>query len=705
MTTAAVLEPIGKARIALESVDIQANLRGLFSDVAMTQAYRNLEKENIEVVYTFPLPLDAVLLDLVLELNGKTLHGVVQPKVEAEVCYEDAIDEGDSAILLQQLEPGVFTLNVGNILPNEQAVVRLRYAQLHRWQGNSLRFHLPTTIAPRYGDPTASGMAPHQVPEYALSADHGFSLAVRIDGELAKVDFDCPSHPAVVSTSEGTREISLSGGIALMDRDFVLVMKEPAESALEGLWAPDDKEHVALASFHPQFPENVPESPRCVKLVVDCSGSMGGDSIAQAKVALREIISLLKPNDYFNLITFGTTFNLLFSEPVIANEDNIRVAAHFVEQIDASMGGTEIGAALTAAYRCGKIESLPTDLLLITDGEVWNHEQIVKDAQKSGHRIFSVGVGSAVSEAFVRRIAETTTGACELVSPRENMSERIVRHFRRINQPKAKSVHIEWPSKPIRQIPSEVETVYAGDTLHVFGWLPKLPVGKVQLVMTFEDGRTVTQEVSIATDVRDSGVSLTDIPRVAAHARLATLDSKKAAELAGRYQLVTEHTSCVLVFDREVDQKSDEVPALRKVPQVLAAGWGGMGSVDCCMMDYLSEQKMSLFLRRQTPADFDRLVSSLNVRYPDTIAAKLDIATIAELMNLGLDYDVADALLDLVFSGGAERDIVVVFLVILTNSKYGKGLSRHVKRLIRMADTGGVSDAVLIDAIRQVING
>jgi len=494
-----------------------------------------------------------------------------------------------------------------------------------------------------------------------------------------------------------------------MDRDFVLVLKEPAESIVEGLCAPDDEEHVVLASFHPVFPEDVPESPRCVKLVVDCSGSMGGDSIAQAKAALREIVSLLKPSDFFNLITFGSTFNLLFAKPVIASEDNIRTAARFVEQIDASMGGTEIGAALNAAYRCGKVNGLSSDLLLITDGEVWNHEQIVEDARKSGHRIFTVGVGSAVSEAFVRRIAETTLGACELVSPRENMSERIVRHFRRIDQLKVQSVQIEWPSDPICQVPGEVETVYAGDTLHVFGWLREPPTGKVGLVMTFEDGRTVTQKVSISAKLADSEELLTDLPRVAVHTRLPTLESKEATELAGRYQLVTEHTSCVLVFERDEDQKSGEVPALRKVLQILAAGWGGMGSVECCNMaleapvlhknamladfkeaglhdrdmDYLD---VPAFLRRQAPTGFDYLVSSLNARYPETTTVELDIATIAELVALGLDPGVADALLDLISKRVTERDIVAVFLAILSGSDYGKGFSRHVKRLIRVAD-------------------
>ena len=282
---AAVLEPIdtSESHIALESVDIQASLRGLFADIVVTQVYKNLENVNIEAVYTFPVPSDAVLLDLSLELNGKILRGVVQASVKAEESYEDAIDDGDSAILLQQLQPGIFTLNAGNILPGEQAVVRFRYGQLHHWQGDSLRFHLPVTIAPRYGDPSVSGLAPHHVPEHALSATHGFTLAVRIEGALAQADFDCPSHSVAVSSINDVREISLSGGSSLMDRDFVLVLKKPGGATVEGLWAPDGDEHVVLAPFHPVFPEDAPELPRCVKLVVDCSGSMAGDSIAQAK--------------------------------------------------------------------------------------------------------------------------------------------------------------------------------------------------------------------------------------------------------------------------------------------------------------------------------------------------------------------------------------------------------------------------------------
>ena len=181
---AAVLEPVGQARVALQGVEVEARLQGLLSDVTVTQTYRNLEDTNIEATYTFPLPLDAVLLELTLDLNGRQLRGVVQPRAEAEERYEGAIDDGDTAVLLQQIEPGTFSMNLGNLLAGETAVIRFRYAQLHRWQGDRLRFHLPTTIAPRYGDPLAAGYAPHQVPEHALTADHGFTLKLEIAGQL-----------------------------------------------------------------------------------------------------------------------------------------------------------------------------------------------------------------------------------------------------------------------------------------------------------------------------------------------------------------------------------------------------------------------------------------------------------------------------------------------------------------------------------------
>ena len=83
---------------------------------------------------------------------------VVVEKKEAEGRYEKAIDQGDSAIMLERAGDGLCTLNLGNLMAGESATIRYRYAQLLRYEHGSVRIAVPTVIAPRYGDPAAAGL-------------------------------------------------------------------------------------------------------------------------------------------------------------------------------------------------------------------------------------------------------------------------------------------------------------------------------------------------------------------------------------------------------------------------------------------------------------------------------------------------------------------------------------------------------------------
>lgn len=123
---------------------------------------------------------------------------VVVEKKAAEEKYEDAIVAGDAAVMLQVIEPGLYTMNVGNLLPHEKATITFSYAILHRWAGDRLRFFLPTTVAPRFGE---SPHQPHQVPESSLTVENQFSLQVEIFGTLREAQFVCPSHEVKLAKS------------------------------------------------------------------------------------------------------------------------------------------------------------------------------------------------------------------------------------------------------------------------------------------------------------------------------------------------------------------------------------------------------------------------------------------------------------------------------------------------------------------------
>ena len=50
-------------------------------------------------------------------------------------------------------------------------------------------------------------------------------------------------------------------------------------------------------------------------------------------------------------------------------------------------------------------------------------------------------------------------------------------------------------------------------------------------------------------------------------------------DLAVQYRLVTRQTNFILVHERVAAEQAQEMPTAHTVPQMLAAGWGGTGSV------------------------------------------------------------------------------------------------------------------------------
>ena len=367
----------------------------------------------------------------------------------------------------------------------------------------------------------------------------------------------------------------------------MLEARSTGTAGTRALLARDDGDWVVLASFRPEIPDlSESAAHRSLKIVVDCSGSMGGDSIAQVRVAGERILDSLRPGDLFDIVAFGTGHRVLFGCETAATRTNVARARSFMRDLDADMGGTEIEAALRAAYGIAGEPGMPRDLLLITDGEVWDTDSAVAEARASGHRIFTVGVGSSVAEPFVRTLAQATDGACELVAPREDMAGRIHRHFQRILAPPARSARVTWPAPAQRAVPDPLPPPYPGDTMHLFGSFAERPQGPVVLELELSDGRTITHRMEVGAlptdtaDVERTSAARSDLARMGAAQRLPTInDEETATELAVRYQLLSEWTDYLVVHVRAEADKATELPSLVKVPQVIAAGWHGVGTV------------------------------------------------------------------------------------------------------------------------------
>jgi len=599
-----ILRALDGTSVPLKGVGIRGTLRDLAAEIAVEQRYANETRTHIEAVYSFPLPIGAVLLSLEVEIGDRRLSGQVVEKQAAETKYEAAVSGGDTAVMLELTGPGLYTMNVGNLMAGESAVIRYRYALLLSWQGDRVRLLLPTTIAPRYGSAERAGLQSHQIPESSLRVDYPLDFDLEIQGELAGSAISSPSHAVAMTRTEQGLRITLAGN-ATLDRDFILMLRGEQASAARLLPHGDFQgRQIALASLRIPPSADQEKVPLHLKIVIDCSGSMAGMSIAQARKAALAILDQLRPDDCFNVTLFGNDYRHFWQDMVSANARHISHAWQRLEQLDADMGGTETNRALCGVYQIGKTPgrmqrfknsvadkvravvgaghpavNLQPQILLITDGEVWDYAQIVKDAAASRHRVFTVGVGMAVAEGLVSELAKATGGACELVSPQEGMTESILGQFHRMRQARIRQANIAFDVAPAWMTPMPA-TLFAGDTVHVFaGFDGKRPQ---HIALTASDDA----DQALTTEARVETTDWIELPRLAAAQRLAESQTEQEqTRLALDYQLITEHTNYIVVAERE--EKAEDLPVLAKVPQMMAAGWGGHGVVGEANMSYV----------------------------------------------------------------------------------------------------------------------
>jgi len=577
----ALLESVSGQPMALESVTAHGMVRGLLFELTVEQRYRNPGANNIEVVYTFPLPIEAVLLDLDVRLGERKLSAVVVERKEAEGRYEKAIDHGDTAIMLERAGSGLFTLNLGNLMAGEIAVIRYRYAQLLRFAHGSARLAVPTVIAPRYGDPGQAGLEPHQIPMTDLVVEYPFALTLDLQGDIAAGTLSSPSHPiATTHTQDGVR-VSLAKG-AFLDRDFVLNVGKLTGRSLVVI-AQDGERFVALASFCAEVPRDADELPLRVKLLVDCSGSMTGDSIEAARRALHRILAGLTAADQFSFSRFGTTVVHKTAGLVPADAAHICAASQHLDRMAADLGGTKMPEALRSVFELGTTDAA-ADVLLITDGEVWDAEGLLADAIAGRQRVFVVGIGSAPAEGVLKCLAQASGGVCEFVAPSEDAEGAILRMFARLRAPRVERAEITWAQTPAWATPLP-SALFGSETVHVFAGFAAEPTGAATLKLWPRgEGAPMHAEAQLPTTC----VADPTLARVAAAHRIETAVEAEQLQLALDYGLLTSRTNLLVVAERADGEKAKDLPELARIAQMHAAGWHGVGSVMgsvSCRMD------------------------------------------------------------------------------------------------------------------------
>lgn len=569
--------------MALARHHIHASVRDAIAVIGLTQVYRNDSGSNIEAIYSFPLPLHAQLIDLQITIGDVVRKGVILPNSTAQDQYENAVNDGSTAILLEQRRPGLFVLNLGNLMSDESAEIKLRYALALSWEEDCLRISLPTTIASRFGSSEARGPMPYEHSPTDPLFEQSSTFEMEIAGSLASADIRSPTHGISVTRDTDRAMVKLVHGCLWMDRDFIVVLRKSERDS--PLWRQgcDEGEYVVHASMRVPASDGMAKVSRSLKIVIDCSGSMAGDAMTQARQGALHVLTMLKPVDKIGVVAYGSKARCYSGVMVPASGANLSDIASWIDALDADMGGAAVEDALQLAFSL-RGEFPAHDVLLISAGEIADPDPAICAARSSGHRLFVVGVGASPAESYLRPLCEATNGAAAFVTPYEDMSAAIKRHFGKIEQPRVLNVDVKWPGDPLWYTPPQPRSLFAGDTAHLFAEFSKAVSGPVKLEVRYDDGTTSWCEIDIPpSSVSPHGLSHSDVRRFAAGHRLLQMQMEKASQvemdkLTVKFQLMTPFASYVAAVSRG-DGAAVQIPQLKRVLNMSPAARAGVGSV------------------------------------------------------------------------------------------------------------------------------
>jgi Ca-activated chloride channel family protein len=558
-------------QLPLKDTRVEIAVSGVIADVTVVQTYQNIGARPINATYVFPASTRAAVYGMQMRIGDDLIVARIKEREQAKQEFETAKKQGKSASLLEQDRPNVFTMNLANLMPQEQVEIELRYTELLVPTDGVYEVVYPTVVGPRYASEKESenGRELVETPythegELPASTLH---ISARISAGLPIVELKCPSHKVVPQWQNASvAQLSLDDADPFTgNRDFVLQYKLAGKQIASGLLlyqGPDENFFLYMAQPPARVaPEDIP--PREYVFVVDVSGSMEGFPLKTAKKLLTDLIGDLRPTDYFNLVLFSGDSTVLSNEPLQANQENVDRAIDLLTQ-QRGNGGTELLPAMKEAMSTPRAPGVSRSIVLVTDGYISAEKDVFDYIRENLDEcnVFAFGIGTSVNRYLIEGVARAGMGEAFILEKESEAAATAAKFQEYIQSPVLTDIRIRSIGFDIYDVqPGHFPDLLAQRPVVFFGkW--RGPVGG-----TFElSGKTGRGDFTASLDVGSvqPDESNRALRYLWARSRIADLSDfgdgsasddqiKEITALGLKYNLLTRYTSFIAVREKIVN--------------------------------------------------------------------------------------------------------------------------------------------------------
>jgi tetratricopeptide (TPR) repeat protein len=477
-----------KGSVRLASHAVRVRIAGAVARTEIEEVFTNTTDQTLEGIYRFPLPPDAQIERLALDVDGKLLDGAFVDRDRAAAIWRGAIVNSaknaprpreeivwvpgpwKDPALLEWQRGGRFELRIFPIPKQGARRIVLAYTQMLKPAGDVRRY-----VYPLAHDPSATTRVDHfsfdarvRGHDRALGVQtYGYDITRKDGGDALQLDMDrrdfVPSGDLIVEygLTEPSAELKAwayaSSGIT------------PPSTTGAGVIADATAAYVTLA-LRPELPRTADGARRAFAVVVDSSRSMFGESYTRARKLAGRIARELDPGDRVVVLACDTECRTAPGGLEKPGRDAEARVLGFLGGIEAD-GASDPARAVEAGYRAlSERGERAARIVFIGDGAPTMgptrptelERAIAKILPKDAAQLTSVGVGVEADSDVLAALSRAGGGVSVAYAPGAPLTDAAHAVLGAAYGQALRDVEVELPSGLYAAAPERLDAVPAG---------------------------------------------------------------------------------------------------------------------------------------------------------------------------------------------------------------------------------------------------
>ena len=631
-----------KKRDIRVSTEVIQEVNEFFCKSMVTQKFTNPLENPLELQIFILQKKDMIFSSFNCKIgNSLNVKSKVIKLEKAEQKYTDAIASGNAAIYVKQINENKILISMGNIPPKNEVIFISEY--IHSMEPNKkFEFELYRNLP------------------IFMGKDYNIIKNVELNGTV-----NIKTQSKIINIEKIILMKNLNIISEQYENDNKYIIKYEILELPSFSWSMIDKEYIPSSKIYFNVEQNnhlslVQESildpnleiysiqcrltkknsvknkevinPSLFIFLIDQSGSMYGYRMKVASQALILFLQSIPVGSYYQIIGFGSNFELYDEKPKEYNKENIKISLKIIEELEANLGGTDIYSPLKYIYDNPQYYdeiNLPRNIFLLTDGYINNKAETLNliEVNSSIYNIYSIGIGKDFDEDLIKNAGVIGKGNYNFCENLDNLNSIIASEIKKCSTStnclvKEMKCNLDNNNLISNIFPSVIRDDYAINLYYLVKKDDKKNE-KINLNIKYKESEIIEKNYEISSERITKGEELFKIAINNYMMKNYNLTEKQKLDLALKYQIFTKDTS--LFAEVEIDDKVSEKMKLQILgpKETNMINYMNYGSIDKALERYSQKNYLNVnscmcdMILDYTPKeeDADQLFNTLLEQY------------------------------------------------------------------------------------------